>query len=475
MAERAGNWLRVSKNENQDELNQARDNEKWISDHGYTSAKTYRLRKSAYKGMHEDMLQEVIRDMQDGTITVLVAWQSSRIERRGVWNAFDLARRVKQAGGRIEYSAPGDRYLNEANDMSDVQLAMVAWKDNKESKDKSERVRIAQDTIRENKAVLGRLTYGYRIAGDRKDKHPVICEPEADVIHEASDRYLNRGESLAVICADFNARGIPGPLGRKWLVSTLGRLLRNPTIAGVQMNNRDGKDQQSIILEFDGIITWPEHEALVARLNSRAHRKGIAPFNVFLMTGLLIDEAGHKMYGKRSRYNYCYACRQGCKFSVRIEDLDAKVTAAIMDLYGALPHKVRKLVPGTNYLDQIGRRKFAISQLDPESDEDEARRAALKEEIRQYRLLPTTDDHVDWVPSGQTVGEYWQSLSTAGRHDWLFENGWKVHVFKTDDRWSCTIHVAPQFLSEVVSMEQITIPQSGPWAVATYAKADQAE
>jgi DNA invertase Pin-like site-specific DNA recombinase len=431
MAERAGNWLRVSKNENQDELNQTRDNEKWISDHKYEPVKTYRLRKSAYKGQHNDRLEEVIRDMQDGTITVLVVWQSSRIERRGVWNAFDLARRVKQAGGRIEYSAPGDRYLNEANEMSDVQLAMAAWKDNKESKDKSERVRIAQDVIRENSAVLGRLTYGYRIAGDRKDKHPVTHKPEADVIREAIDRYLNRGESLAVICDDFNARGIPGPSGRKWLVSTLGRLLRNPTIAGVQMNNRDAKDQKSvIILEFDGIITWPEHEALVARLNSRAHRKGIAPFNVFMMTGLLSDEAGHQMYGKRSRYNYCYACRKGCTFSVRIEDLDAEVTDAVMEMYGALPHMVRKLVPGTNYLDQIGRRKFAISHLDPESDEDEARRAVLKEEIRQYRLLPTTEDHVDWVPGGQTVGEHWQSLSTAGRHDWLIENGWKVSVSK---------------------------------------------
>src|SRR5215831_10942859 len=100
MAERAGNWLRVSKNENQDELNQARDNEKWISDHGYQQVRTYQLRKSAYKGDHEKVIDEVIRDMQDGTITVLVVWQSSRIERRGVWSAFDLARRVKAAGGR---------------------------------------------------------------------------------------------------------------------------------------------------------------------------------------------------------------------------------------------------------------------------------------------------------------------------------------------------------------------------------------
>lgn len=50
--------------------------------------------------------------------------QSSRIERRGAWSVFDLARRVHDAGGRIEYVQ--DSYLNDTNEMSDVMLALAA-------------------------------------------------------------------------------------------------------------------------------------------------------------------------------------------------------------------------------------------------------------------------------------------------------------------------------------------------------------
>jgi DNA invertase Pin-like site-specific DNA recombinase len=430
MADRAGRWLRVSKNEGQDERNQEHDIDKWIADHEYEPAADYRLRKSAYKGMHVQMLDQVITDMQDKVINVLVVWQSSRIERRGAVSVFDLVSRVHRAGGRIEFAAPGDQYLNESNDMSDALLAFAASKDHKESKDKSERVRAAQVEIRANKGVLGRLTYGYRAVGNRKDKHPVIYEPEARVVREAVERYLDRGESLAVICDDFNARGILGPTGKPWIVSTLGRLLRNPTLAGRQMNNRDNGEETTTILEFEGIITYPQHEQLVERLDSRAHRQGISPANVFMLTGVLFDDAGHPMYGKLSRYNYCYACRKGCGISVRVEEADAEVTRLVLDLFGHQPHMVRKLVPGKNYLDQIARKRQDIRELDPEAEDYDSKLAKLRAELAELRSLPSEPDHVDWVLSGKSIAEHWQSLSIAARRDWLKENGWKVTASK---------------------------------------------
>lgn len=60
------------------------------------------------------------------------------------------------------------------------------------------------------------------------------------------------------------------------------------------MNNRD-QGEQLTILEYEPIITWTEHEALVARLDSRAHRAGISPSNVFMLTSVLKDENGHGM------------------------------------------------------------------------------------------------------------------------------------------------------------------------------------
>jgi DNA invertase Pin-like site-specific DNA recombinase len=423
--ERAGRWLRVS-TISQDEASQEGDVDDWITGHGYqlVDGCTYRLRKSAYKGKHAEMLDKVIADMQDGKITVLVVWQSSRIERRGAYSVFDLARRVQQAGGRIEYCAPSDQYLNDTNDMTDVMLALAATRDNKESQIKSERVRIAQNVIRGNRGVLGRLPYGYRAVGDKKSKRPVIDHEEAKIVREAKDRYL-AGESLAEICADFNERGIPNPRrdGGKWIVSTLGRLLRNPGIAGRQMSNRDGGERLTI-LEYEPIITWTEHESLVVRLDSRAHRAGISPYNVFMLTSIIRDVNGHPMYGHLGRTKYTYHCRKGCGYGVSMETADSEIGQEVIDLYGHLPHLVRHVIPGENYLDQIARKRQDIRELDPEGDDE--RRAELRAEIEHLRSLPSKPDEVKWVPSGKTIEEHWKSLDISGRRDWLLENGWKV-------------------------------------------------
>src|ERR1700730_4008375 len=122
MRDKAGLWQRVSTG-GQDEASQLPDLTRWCESHDYDIAKSYVLHgKSASKGQQDKHIDEAIRDMQDGTITVLVVWQSSRIERRGAYSVFDLSRRVREAGGRIEYVK--DAYLNDVNDMSDVMLAL---------------------------------------------------------------------------------------------------------------------------------------------------------------------------------------------------------------------------------------------------------------------------------------------------------------------------------------------------------------
>src|SRR5579875_3134260 len=99
MADKAGLWLRVSSGA-QDEASQLPDVERWCEQHGYTVAERYVVHgKSAYKGRHDQYLNRALEDMKAGRIDVLVVWAADRIERRGAYNAFDLARRVHDAGG----------------------------------------------------------------------------------------------------------------------------------------------------------------------------------------------------------------------------------------------------------------------------------------------------------------------------------------------------------------------------------------
>ena len=313
-----------------------------------------------------------------------------------------------------------------------------------------------------------RIIFGYRTKGvncgeipcrceeQGIDDHsvPVIYEPEAQVIREAVLRYL-AGESLTEICDDFNTREIPSPRrggqpGKKWHIQTLASTLRKPSIAGRRLN-AEGKTT----LLYDGIITWREHEQLVARLDSRANRKGISPSNAYMLTGLLTDQAGHPMHGHVSqgvkmRHHY-YRCRQGCGFMIKMGDVDAEITSGIIDDYGHLPHMVPRIVPGKNNFEEIARKRQDRAELDDQIDQAsdptpyQKKRDELTAEIR--RLIKEDQEHpqpdgITWVPSGKTVEKHWETLTPAARRDWLKENGWKVTAIKDSEMpngWRLTV------------------------------------
>ena len=189
---------------------------------------------------------------------------------------------------------------------------------------------------------------------------------ESAVIREAKTRYL-AGETIDAICDDFNARGIASPMwkgqpGKHWYAKTLAGLLRSPSIAGRRVD-KYGKT----VARYEGIITWDEHKRLVARLDSRAHRKGISPGNVALLTSILFDEHGHPMYpinkGRPSARYYARKCHTG----VSLADADEHVSA--MFARNPTPYMIDDLVPGDNHDDEIARLRQDRAELDDLADD----------------------------------------------------------------------------------------------------------
>jgi hypothetical protein len=319
----------------------------------------------------------------------------------------------------------------------------------------------------EHNYLAGRPVYGYRNQGVNCGESPCICwerdraedfktaviyGPEAKVIREAKDRYL-AGESLQAIVTDLNARQIPSPIwqgqpGKKWYVNTLSRLLRNPAIAGRRMNNYYAKTEQErkTVLQYKGIITWPEHEQLVARLDSRANRKGISPGNARMLTGTIIDEAGHPMYAITTRRaSVSYYCRTCKGLMIPVKDADDEVSNAVTEDYGDQPHRVKRIVPGKNHFEEIARLRQDRSELDDLTEDYDERQASITAEIRRLSRLDAEHpepDTVEWRRTGKTVRQYWESLDNAARRDWLRQHGWKVTAIKDDlmpNGWRLTI------------------------------------
>ena len=427
MREPAGRWLRVSTG-GQDEANQVPDVDGWCSGHEYDVTKTYTLHgKSASKGKQDKALDEVIADMRAGVIRVLVVWHSSRIERRGAYNAFDLARRVRDAGGRIEYVS--EPHLNETNDMSDVLLALAASGNKKTSQDISKNVGISFNRIKSNNGVTGRPVYGFTSIGEKYSRTLVQVPAEADVIREAARRYL-AGETIDAICDDFNARHIPSPTfkgqpGKHWHAKTLAGLLRSESIAG-------RRKQGNMVHRYEGIVTWQDHLSLVARLDSRAHRKGISPANVRLLTSLLSCDCGRPMNGittggenNRHPAYYCRSGKGGCKMLVDVDDADSQARQQFLEVMGHHQYRIWEAHRGPNHQDEIDQLRQDRNGLDDMADDYLARMTAITAEIKRLTELDKETAPMVMVPveTGQTIAQRFRRLDTVAQRQDMIDAG----------------------------------------------------
>jgi DNA invertase Pin-like site-specific DNA recombinase len=424
----AGRWLRVSTG-GQDEANQEPQVDGWISDHGYEVGPTYRLHgQSASKGKQDKMLARVVEDMQAGRITVLVVWYSARIERRGAYNAFDLARRVREAHGRIEYVM--EPWLNETNTMSDVMLALAAGQNKQYSETLSQNVRIAHKRIDANGAVRGRVIYGYSIVGKKYSKRLEVVESEAELIRDAADWYL-AGDSLAMVCRKLNNAGrftrpklndageVLRP-GAKWSPKTLGQVLRSETIIGRH-------HQGTSVVKVPSILTVKQWRAVQTKLDAKAYRKGTRtrPDTAFL-TSLLYCEHGHPLYRTGAYYYERNGCRPGLMVPLKV--VDEIVFTGIMNM-GDDPsaEQITReiLIPGHNYQDDIDQLALSMRDLDPLADDYVGQVTTLRAEVDHLRTLPNEPDRVEVmaVSWSEFRAEWKKNMTTAERREFLISLG----------------------------------------------------
>jgi DNA invertase Pin-like site-specific DNA recombinase len=304
---------------------------------------------------------------------------------------------------------------------------------NREWNNTSRRWKRSHKERADNNQLSGKAPFGYRITGIDCGESPCRCfergiddpktltiyEPEAKIVREVVNRYLS-GESTESICKDYP----------RWVPASLARFLRNPAIAGRRMN-KEGKT----VLRYDGIIEWNEHLAIVKRLDSRAHRKGISPANTYLLTGIISCDAGHAMYGiKGGSGIYRYTCRY-CRFGAPLELADAEVNRMVLDIFGTYPYMIRRIVPGNNHFEEIAKLRQDRNELDDLANDYDVKHAALTAEIRRLTNLDKEHpepDRIEWVFSGKLIAQHWASLSTGQRRDWLKENGWKVTVSRLE-------------------------------------------
>jgi DNA invertase Pin-like site-specific DNA recombinase len=426
MRERAGTWQRVSTG-GQDEANQLPDLVRWCDSHDYEVAARYVLHgKSASKGKQDKALDEVIRDMQDGKITVLVVWQSSRIERRGAYSVFDLARRVKDAGGRIEYVQ--DEYLNAANEMSDVMLALAATKDKSKSSDISKQVTAKQAALRAAGSVVGRAPWGYVIVRQLDGLKILVPTATGRKFIPLIFQAVVDGKPLRDIAAWLDSEHVPTTTGKRWNENYIGnRLIKNPVY--------HGKRRNSGALDTEALVEYSVWQEANAKLSSRARpgRGTVTHEKAFLspVCGNPECDATGAHPSPMYRYAGFYRCagrgpqRHGCGNAVPLDYLDTVVVDAMLD--DERPHSERVFVPGDDRSDVARLRNLAMEAY---ARGDKARFLELDAQA-DAADKPVIPPHWESAETGGTAGQHFALLDTEDRRAELAQR-WEVVAYKGD-------------------------------------------
>lgn len=339
----------------------------------------------------------------------------------------------------------------------------------------------AQHNIAEGKYRGGTIPAGYRPYQDRDEDWRLIPDEDglAPVVREIVQRSAD-GERASAIVADLTARGVPtpkdrqdelkgrAPRGRPWRLSNFRRLIQSPTVIGQAVYRPVVTDENGKPVKKNGAkqygpeqVVFKDGEPLVraeplvspelfyaARdvVESRTHARNQTrrATEAALLTGVLYcGRCGSRMYRlvrkDRKDHYRCNSTQHGksCGNGNMIcQDLDAEVTRELFDRLGHIPHVQRQYVHGTgsgttigqidaelmSYTTAVGRFPIDSPAYTAMMDKIDA----LSAKRRELEAQPSTPSGWQYVPTGQTFGEYWESLSPAGRNDFLRDNDVRV-------------------------------------------------
>jgi len=288
---------------------------------------------SAYSGKPRPGYEQLLKDIETGTVRTLVAWHTDRLHRspKELERFIDLAERT---GLRVETVKAGRLDLASASGRA-MARTLGAWA-RFESEHKSDRIR---RKLAEN-AAAGRPHGGMRPYGWEPDKR-TIRESEAAVIREAYQRVL-AGEPIRALVRDFNSRGLSNASGGEWKHTTLLGVLRNARQAGLRIHHGEvGGDA-----DWAGIVppeTWRAVERVLSD-PSRVTTPGRAG-RLNLLSGIATCAVcGAPLRVGHSRNVKAYRCVAGAHVSRTRDPLERFITQVVVERLGR-PDAARLLVP----------------------------------------------------------------------------------------------------------------------------------
>lgn len=331
------------------------------------------------------------------------------------------------------------------------------------------RVIAAREHIIRSGRVPARMApYGYRIVPNPYGPGKVLAQDDDRIgwVREAAEKVL-RGGTVHSVMKWLNDEGAPPP--RKdasgWAVSSVERVLRNPTLAGMTPYNPGrkrndagswtgvlrGEDGMPVIDESLAILSTDEHRRLVAALDNKTARASMPRASRMVTSELLsravwCGECGDRYMsrGTTKRSNgavaevlKCKACHQ----TVSRPQLEAELEARLLAERGHLPmYKVLHAAPDDEALaTRLGDIEDALRTATSALMADDADVAALTAQIASLKALRTEARdagdavaHDVYADTGETVASTWLvgCETDADKRDVLLSQAERIELRK---------------------------------------------
>jgi hypothetical protein len=328
---------------------------------------------------------------------------------------------VVTAGGRVEFVT--QPHLNDLTTMGGrIALKVQEEIAYAESKDKSDRIRINHNGLREKGSAIGRAPWGYDIV--RRDGVKVFT-PNAlgrTYIPAIFQRVID-GTSLRDVALWLAENGITTNSGEVWADIRVARVIRNPAYYGQRRNGGQ--------LATEGLVTFSRWQQANAAMETRVKggRRASVREKALLAPECGACDNGSPMYrvfvGPRSHRLAYYRCSRGGRKGngcgapmIPVEELDSEVTDAMLANGDA--HVERVFIPGDDRSDKIGELRQAAMNAYLRDDREEF--ARLDSEAQALESEPATVAHWEERVTDRTKGEHFASLGLDERREELRKN-----------------------------------------------------
>lgn len=353
---------------------------------------------------------------------VLVTWEASRAQRD--LTAYAELRDLCAALGVLWNYKGRTHDLNKSEDRFTTGLdALLAEREADEIRDRV--LRSLRANAAEGKP-HGKIAYGYRAVRDPQTGLIVSREidPEAaQWIREMTERVL-KGESLRAILKDVNPRA-----GQKWYSSTISKMLRSPTLAG--MRTYKGAVLQG---NWEPILTMDEHKRLVTVLGDPGRRtsyRGTEPR--YLVSGIAAcGVCGKPCYVGKNHGKPSYVCRNGGHVSRLVSDVDPVV---IEKMIGIITHQ---------------RARVFLFHDDDENSGNESAEWVAKAQLLQGRL----DEYSESAALGEISKTEYLKISNSLNRQIQEANSKAAETAVTGDPLLALLYREPEEVWEGADMDQ---------------------